>query len=226
MTVEWRTASSESGLLLGRLLDAARQLDLAMGRDQATRLLAYVALLEKWNHVHSLTAWTSAQDLVVHHVLDGMTLVGPVARHAGGAPIRIADAGSGPGFPAAVLAITQPEWLVTAIDAVAKKVAFVRQAAAELRIGNLNAVHTRLERFAPPTRFDVVVSRAFGSLETFVAQTRHLLAPSGVWVAQKGQRPEAEMAKLDKDILVFHVEPVTVPGLSAERCLVWMRKVT
>jgi 16S rRNA (guanine527-N7)-methyltransferase len=138
--------------------------------------------------------------------------------------LRVLDAGSGAGFPAAVLAVLRPEWALTAADAVAKKMAFVRQAASESGIDNLDAVHVRLEQWRPREAFDVVVSRAFASLSTFVRVTKHLLSADGVWLAQKGQIPGKEIAGLTPGVEVFHVEPVTLPGLEAERHLVWMRK--
>ena len=207
-----------------QLLDGARQMGLAVSPTQAAQLLAYLACLERWNGVHSLSAWTRPTDLMVQHVLDSMTLVGPLERFAQGRPLRILDAGSGPGFPAAVLAAMRPEWHVTAVDAVAKKVAFVRQAAAEAAIGNLVATHSRLEGFHPPRLFDVAVSRAFASLQRFAVVTEHLIGATGVWVAQKGQVPVDELRRLGKVVEVFHVEHVTVPGLAAERNLVWMRR--
>jgi 16S rRNA (guanine527-N7)-methyltransferase len=119
----------------------------------------------------------------------------------------------------------EPSWGVTAVDAVAKKVAFVRQAAAEAGIVNLSALHTRLEDMSTAELFDVVVSRAFGSLARLAKLTGHLLKPGGVWIAQKGQAPTDEVAQLGADLRMFHVEPVTVPGLAAARHLVWMRRV-
>src|SRR5262245_52537471 len=211
--------------LASRLSMAAGRLGLPIDDVQVDRLLKYLMLLDRWNRVHSLSAWKSPSDLLVRHVFDGLTLVGPLRRFAGGKPLRILDAGSGPGFPAVVLALMQPGWLVTAVDAVAKKIAFVTQAAAEVGVGNLIGTHGRLEKLASPEPFDVVVSRAFGSLDALTRQTRHLLAPAGAWVAQKGLRPDDEIAKLQEDLEVFHVEPVTVPDLQAERCLVWLRRV-
>jgi 16S rRNA (guanine527-N7)-methyltransferase len=119
----------------------------------------------------------------------------------------------------------RPAWSVTAVDAVAKKVAFIRQAATGSGIANLTGLHARLEDLRPSWPFDVIVSRAFASLDTLTAHTSQLLAPGGAWVAQKGRLPKEEMAQLREEFQVFHVEPVTVPGLHAERHLVWMRKV-
>jgi len=208
----------------GELDAAAQQLGFAVDDTQRGKLLKYLMLLETWNRVHSLSAWKNPSDLLVRHVVDSLTLLKPLRRYAAGARLRVLDAGSGPGFPAAVLAVMEPTWLVTAVDAVAKKVAFIRQAAAEAGIFNLVASHSRLEDLVVADLFDVVVSRALGSLKSMTAQTRHLLLPSGVWVAQKGRRPDQEVAELPRDLRVFHVEPVTVPSLPVERCLVWIRR--
>ena len=208
-----------------RLLDAARRLGLAIEPAQASQMLAYLACLQRWNSVHSLSAWKSAPDLLVHHVLDSLTLVAPLSRFFGTGPLRVLDAGSGPGFPAAVLAAMRREWSVTAVDAVAKKVAFIRQAVAETGLGNLTALHARPEDLETTTLFDVIVSRAFASLDRFASVTDHMLRPGGVWVAQKGHVPDDEIARLRRDLRVFHVEPVTVPGLDAERHLIWMDRV-
>jgi len=220
LSVQW-----DWGVLSGRLRAGARQLELSINDAQCKQLIAYLERLDRWNGVHSLSAWKAPSDLLVHHVFDSMSLVGPLRRFAESRPLRILDAGSGPGFPAVVLAVMEPPWSVIAVDAVAKKIAFVRQAATESGIGNLVGSHARLEDMPPSKPFDVVVSRAFGSLDTFAAQTCHLLTAGGVWVAQKGRVPQEEMAQLRDDIQVFHVEPVTVPELDAERHLVWMRKV-
>jgi 16S rRNA (guanine527-N7)-methyltransferase len=178
--------------LSAQLRSGVGQLDLPIDDVQVNQLLTYLAMLNRWNGVHSLSAWKKPSDLLVHHVLDSMTLVGPLKRHAQGRPVRILDAGSGPGFPAVVLAVMEPRWSVTAVDAVAKKIAFVRQAAAEAGVHNLACLHARLEEVSVADLFDVVVSRALGALDALAAQTRHVLAPSGVWIAQKGRSPERE----------------------------------
>jgi 16S rRNA (guanine527-N7)-methyltransferase len=142
-------------------------------------------------------------------------------RAASGAK-RLLDVGSGGGLPGVVLAVLESDLSVTCVDTVGKKAAFVRQVAAELGLRNLHAEHARVEQLQLPS-FDIVTSRAFASLADFTALTRRHLAPSAVWMAMKGKRPEDEVAALPADIDVFHVEPLRVPGLEAERCLVWMR---
>lgn len=210
--------------LLQQLVSGARQLSLVIDDVQASQLLAYLACLDRWNRVHNLSAQAPLSHFMVQHVFDSMTLVGPLTRHANGRPLRVLDAGSGAGFPAVVVAALRPGWAVAAIDSVAKKVAFVRQAAVEVGIANLTAHHERLEQLQPVDRFDVVVSRAFASLARLIGSTEHLLAQNGVWVAMKGRVPSDEFARLKKGVEVFHVEHVTVPGLNAERNLIWMRR--
>lgn len=121
-----------------------------------------------------------------------------------------------------VIATLLPGWDVTCVDAVAKKIAFVRQVAGSLGLPNLHAEHSRVESLqALP--FELITSRAFASLADFTALTRKHLAPGGAWLAMKGRVPDDEMAALPPDVDVFHVEPLHVPGLNAQRCLVWMQ---
>jgi 16S rRNA (guanine527-N7)-methyltransferase len=185
-------------------------------------LIAYEALLAKWGRVYNLTALREAPAARHGHVLDCLAVVPALRRWSSGRALRIVDVGSGGGLPGVVLAVVEAAWAVTCVDAVGKKAAFVRQVAAELGLPNLSAVHARVEALNLPP-FDVVTSRAFGSLPDFVSLTRRLLAPAGVWVAMKGKRPDDEIAALPADVEVFHVEPLVVPGLDADRCLVWMR---
>lgn len=120
-----------------------------------------------------------------------------------------------------MIAIACPDVAVTCVDTVAKKAAFVQQVAASLKLPNLKGLHARVETLTEP--YDVVCARAFASLKDFTTGSRPALAPHGIWLAMKGKRPEAELAELSADVQVFHVEPLHVPGLDAERCIVWMR---
>ena len=131
--------------------------------------------------------------------------------------------GSGGGLPGVVLAIMEPAWSVTCVDAVAKKTSFVRQVAGDLGLPNLRAVHARVEAMPATALFDLVVSRAFASLTDFTTWSRERLAPGGAWLAMKGRAPDDEAAALAADVSVFHVEPLHVPGLDAQRCLVWLK---
>lgn len=204
-----------------RLEEGARQLGLDLAPAQVDRLLAYLDQLERWNRAHNLTAIRDRGSMVTHHLLDSLSIVAPLAlqRPAGG---RLLDVGSGGGLPGAVIAIAAPQWHVTCLDAVAKKAAFVRQAAGALGLANLESMHGRIEAVKTP-HFDVVASRAFASLTDFVTLSADALTPNGVWLAMKGQKPSAEIAALPATVEVFHVEPLRVPGLEADRCAVWMR---
>lgn len=205
-----------------KLAEGLEQLGLPLDAAQQERLLAYQALIAKWNRVYNLTAVRDTAHMLTHHLLDSLAAVAPLRRHAAGRSLRILDVGSGAGLPGAVLAIAEPGWQVTCVDTVGKKASFIQQAAAELRLSQLHSVHARVEAL-PRAEVDVVISRAFASLQDFVGLTRAHLAQGGLWAAMKGKFPGDEIAALPADIDVFHVEPLHVPGLDAERCIVWMR---
>lgn len=188
------------------------------------RLLGYLALLQRWNSTYNLTAVRDPGEMLTQHLADCLAVVGPLrARLGAGTNRRLLDVGSGGGLPGVVLACLEPGWAVTCVDTVGKKAAFVRQVAVELGLRNLSAEHARVEALKAGG-FDLVTSRAFASLPDFVRLTDASLKPSGVWAAMKGKEPEAELAALPPSITVFHVEPIAVPGLEADRCIVWMRR--
>ena len=199
-------------------------LGLALDEAQQQTLLAYVDWVAKWNRVYNLTAVREPQDMLTHHLLDSLAVVQPLRRylaHAGVAQPRLLDVGAGAGLPGVVLAIACPHLDVSCVDTVAKKALFIQQVAAALRLPNLHGIHARVESLTQG--FDVVTSRAFASLVDFTTWSGAALAPGGVWMAMKGKQPADEMAQLPTRVDVFHVEPLTVPGLDAERCIVWMR---
>ena len=204
-----------------RLHQGARALGLALDEMALAHLVAYLDLLAKWNRVYNLTAVRDPTQMLTHHVLDSLAVISPLRRHTGGAPMRLLDVGSGGGLPGVVIAICCPEMAVTCVDTVAKKANFIQHVAASLGLKNLRGLHARVE--AVDERFDVVTSRAVASLADFVTWSRGALAEEGVWLAMKGKRPADEMAALPAFAQVFHVEPLQVPGLDAERCLVWLR---
>lgn len=200
---------------------AALDLRLALSAGQVDQLLTYLALLQKWNEVYNLTAVRDPGQMLTHHLVDSLSVIAPLQRH--GAPARLMDVGAGGGLPGVVIAICCPGTDVSCVDAVAKKATFIQQVAAELKLPHLHGVHRRVEQFAAE-RFGVITSRAFASLADFTALTRPLLADGGAWMAMKGQHPADEIAALPHDVDVFHVEQLTVPGLDARRCIVWMRR--
>ncbi len=196
-------------------------LGLQASAGQTAALLGFLDLLQRWNATYNLTAVRERDAMLRQHLADCLAVVPAVARQLPQG--RVLDVGSGGGLPGVVLAIMLPTLDVTCVDAVGKKAAFVRQAAGTLALPQLHGVHARVEALkAPP--FDLITSRAFASLADFVGLTRHHLRPGGVWMAMKGKHPDDELAALPADIEVFHVEHLQVPGLNAERCLVWMRQ--
>lgn len=203
------------------------ELGLDLAPEQMATLLAYQDWMVKWNRVYNLTAVRDPQEMLTHHVLDSLAVVLPLRRYlrdrTGNARTRLLDVGSGAGLPGVVLAIACPELEVSCVDTVAKKALFIQQVAAALRLPNLLGLHARVETLTQP--YDVVASRAFASLADFTRWSEGALAEQGVWMAMKGKVPHDEMAALPAGVEVFHVEPLAVPGLDAERCLVWMRRL-
>ena len=204
---------------------AALKLDLAPAQVDA--LMAFLDLLQKWNKVYNLTSVRDPQEMLTHHLLDSLAAVPALLRHAltlpveEGARLPLLDVGSGGGLPGVVFAICCPQIDVSCVDTVGKKAAFIQQAAASLRLPNLHGIHNRVENLK--TSYPVISCRAFASLADFTAWSRKALAQNGIWFAMKGKHPDEEMAALPADVQVFHVEPLQVPGLDAERCVVWMK---
>ena len=223
------TAATHNNTLRAQLQAGAEALALGLTEAQLTQLLDFLALLQKWNKVYNLTAVRDPQEMLTHHLLDSLAAVAPLRRHVaalqqGGAPVavRLLDVGSGGGLPGVVFAICCPDVDVNCVDTVGKKAAFIQQAAVALKLRNLHGVHARVETLTTP--FDIISCRAFASLPDFVTWSQSALTvPHGVWLAMKGKHPADEIAALPADAQVFHVEQLTVPGLDAERCIVWMK---
>lgn len=193
---------------LGVSVDAAAQ----------DKLLAYLALLEKWNRVYNLTAIREPDRMLSHHVLDSLAVV----PHIGGG--AIADVGSGAGLPGIPLALARSDWAITLIESNHKKSAFLKQAAIELALANVDVREERVENVEPAASYDVVISRAFSDLAEFATLTGRLCARNGVLVAMKGVYPYEELAAVPGSYRVEKVVPLKVPGLSAERHLVILRR--
>jgi 16S rRNA (guanine527-N7)-methyltransferase len=207
--------------VLAALKLGAAELGLSLSDVQFDQLQGYLALIQKWNKVYNLTAVRDPQEMLTHHVLDSLTAVAPLLRHTGGAAAKVLDVGSGGGLPGIVLAICRPELDISCVDTVGKKAAFIQQVAVSLKLPNLRGIHARVESLSGP--FDVICCRAFAALPDFVNWSRGALAPNGVWMAMKGKHPQEEIDALPQDVQVFHVEPLRVPRLDVERCMVWMR---
>jgi 16S rRNA (guanine527-N7)-methyltransferase len=215
------------------LRTGAQALGLELSDAQVAQLLSYQDLIQKWTKVYNLTAVRDPAEMLTHHLLDSLAVVLPLQkqltelRTSGAllvdAPVRLLDVGSGAGLPGAVIAICCPGVNVHCVDTVAKKAAFIQQVAVSLKLPNLRGIHARVENLTET--YDVVSSRAFASLLDFVTWSRKCLAEQGVWMAMKGKRPADEIAALPVGVQVFHVEPLVVPGLGAERCILWLRPV-
>ena len=216
------------GGMASSLAAGIEALGLSLSDAQQQQLLAYLALIQKWNKVYNLTALRDPQEMLTHHLLDSLSAIGPLTRHLQSISsfdersCALLDVGSGGGLPGVVIAICCPRVRVTCVDAVSKKAAFVQQVAASLKLPNLKGVHARVETLSGP--FDVVCSRAFASLPDFVTWSAGALTETSVWMAMKGKLPAEEMASLPAFATVFHVEQLAVPGLDAERCMIWMKK--
>jgi len=215
------------------------ELGLALTDAQVANLLAYQALIQKWTRVYNLTAVRDPAEMLTHHLLDSLAVIQPLRRQWAslaatgqgselassfntGAQLCLLDVGSGAGLPGVVIAICCPDVTVDCVDTVAKKAAFVQQVAVTLKLPNLRGVHARVENLRD--KYDVISARAFASLVDFTTWSAAALAEHGVWMAMKGKHPAEEVAALPAAVQVFHVEQLTVPGLGAERCLLWLRR--
>ena len=220
------TRPLEQGLRQG-LADLALTLD----DSQVQHLLDYLDLIQKWTKVYNLTAVREPAEMLTHHLLDSLAVIDPLRLQLATAQadavlsgdvgkVRLLDVGSGAGLPGVVIAICCPNVVVDCVDTVAKKAAFIQQVAVSLRLPNLRGLHARVESLTD--KYHVVSSRAFASLVDFTNWSVGALAEEGVWLAMKGKHPALEIEALPTSVKVFHVEPLQVPGLNAERCIVWI----
>jgi 16S rRNA (guanine527-N7)-methyltransferase len=184
------------------------------------RLAGYLDLLAKWNRVYNLTAIRERRQMETHHVEDALAVL-PYLPDARG--LRVLDVGSGGGIPGIPLAIARPDWHVTLLDANRKKATFLAQAVIELRLTNARAVESRAETFRADAPYDVVISRAFSDLRTFVEAAEAHVKERGMLVAMKGALPHDEIRALPAHVIVAATPRLDVPGLAAERHLVVMR---
>ena len=210
------------------LRQGVSDLSLDLSDLQITHLLDYLELIQKWTKVYNLTSVRDPAEMLTHHLLDSLAVIAPLRRQlsslaseASARPIKLLDVGSGAGLPGIVIAICCPNVAVDCVDTVAKKAAFIRQVAATLRLPNLRGLHARVESLTD--QYEVISSRAFASLLDFTNWSVAALAEQGVWMAMKGKHPADEIAVLPAGVEVFHVEQLAVPGLEAERCIVWLR---
>ena len=188
-----------------------------LGLDAALAepLLAYLALLARWNATYNLTAIRDPREMLVKHLLDSLAM----HAHLDGIE-SLADLGTGPGLPGIPLAIARPGLQVTLVESNGKKARFLREAARQLKLGNASVVESRIEAFDAPGRFDAITARALATLPLILQLGGHLLQPQGRLLAMKGVVPGDEIAALPAGWRVAAVHPLRVPGLDAERHLV------
>lgn len=211
----------------GALADTLRTGALALGLDlnpaQQDKLLAYLALMAKWNKVYNLTALRDPQQMMTHHLLDSLAAV---AAFKGAR--NVLDVGAGGGLPGIVLAIwaeqAAPDMRISMIDTVHKKTAFLTQAKAELQLSNVSVYTARVEQLQVEQLFDVITSRAFAELNDFINWSQHLLQAGGRYIAMKGVMPADEISRLPEGWKVTGSRQLQVPGLDVERHLIFIER--
>jgi len=193
------------------LASGIASLNLSMTDEKIDQLLGFIKLIEKWNKAYNLTAIRDREEMARLHILDSLA----IAPHVEGK--RVIDIGTGAGLPGIPLAICLPEINFTLLDSNAKKTRFVQQVVLELKLKNVEVLHSRVENYHPEKTYDAVLTRAFAGLSDIVRLTAHLLSKDGVLLAMKGQNPDAELAGIAAKKSVVSV---SVPGTDIERCLV------
>jgi 16S rRNA (guanine527-N7)-methyltransferase len=201
------------------LADGIRALSLDLHSKQHEQLLDYLALLVKWNSVYNLTSVRDPMQMATLHLLDSLAAVPAFA----GAR-KVLDVGAGGGLPGIVLAIARPDMAVSLIDTVHKKTAFLKQVKAELGLANVTVYTSKVQEVQVPAKFDVITSRAFADLSDFVNWSGQLLDDGGQFIALKGVAPPEEQERLPAPWKVTKLQPLQVPGLDAERHLVFIDK--
>lgn len=195
------------------------ELGLKLPAQAEEKLLAYLALLAKWNRTYNLTAVRDEEAMVSHHLLDSLAVLPQLEGIA-----ALADVGSGGGLPGIPLALARPDLRVTLIESSQKKASFLQQAKIELKLDNVSIYCGRVEQATGLSPFEAVISRAFSELTEFAALAGHLLAPGGRLLAMKGVLPQDEIDRLPAGWRLVRSVPLVVPGLSAERHLILIEK--
>ena len=212
----------------GQLEKACHTLSLEPTKQQQERLLEYLSQLLKWNKTYNLTAIRDPEQALVQHIFDSLAIIKPLNNFFQRKELdkrMVLDVGSGAGLPGVIIATMIPDTLVTCVDSVEKKMTFVRHVSGVLGLENLKALHQRVE-LIQDYKFEVVISRAFATLQDFAALAGKCVEKNGILLAMKGKIPHDEIAALEEeaDWYVEGIETLKVPQLSAQRCLVWMKQ--
>jgi 16S rRNA (guanine527-N7)-methyltransferase len=218
--METLQAAPKLSSVAGRLAELARELPIELSAAQCETLEQYARLLLRWNRVHNLTAITQDDEVLTHHLLDSLSIVDEVRTLCAGRPSpRILDVGSGAGLPGIPLAVALPSFQFVLNDSVGKKCTFMTQAKLQLALPRVQVIHCRVEQLLG-MQFDLIVSRAVGTLADLSMITRHLLAPGGHWLAMKGRIPEEELRELPAHARALKTVTLRVPQLDEARSLV------
>jgi 16S rRNA (guanine527-N7)-methyltransferase len=200
------------------LTQGARELGVDLSEVQHEKLLGYLALLIKWNKAYNLTAVRDPDEMVSRHLLDSLSVVPYIQGE------RQLDVGSGGGMPGIPLAILFPDMKVTCLDSNGKKTRFLTQVKLELKLDNLEVIHSRAEAYRPELPFTGIISRAFSSLEDFTQWTRHMGDTQTRWLAMKGLHPADELVALPADFRLESAQALAVPGCQGQRHLLILRR--
>jgi 16S rRNA (guanine527-N7)-methyltransferase len=204
--------------LATKLAEGVAELGLALAPSAQQRLLAYLALLHKWNRIYNLTAVRETSRMVSQHLLDCLAVAPHVKAET------ILDVGSGPGLPGIPLAVAAPRAHVTLLESSQKKTAFLQQAKLELKLDNVAVVCERVETWQPGRAFEMVISRAFSDLAEFARLAGRHAAPGGRLAAMKGIYPHEEITQLPAGWSLQSAVPLNVPGLRARRHLLLLAR--
>jgi 16S rRNA (guanine527-N7)-methyltransferase len=207
--------------LESQLAEGVATLGISLPEGSAVRLLQYLDLVEKWGKVYNLTAVRKPEAMLSRHLFDSLAVLPHIAGPC------VADVGSGAGLPGIPLALVRPDWRVVLLESNQKKAVFLQQARIELGLKNVEVVAERVENFSPKEKFDTVISRAFSSLAVYVRLAGHLCKEDdkgGTIVAMKGTRPREELAQIPEQFVINKIFPVMVPGLTAKRHLVLIKR--
>lgn len=202
------------------LARGAHELGIELSDSQQQRLLGYLGLLIKWNKAYNLTAVRDPDEMVSRHLLDSLSVVPYVAESGD----NWLDVGSGGGMPGIPLAILFPQRHFTLLDSNGKKTRFLTQVKLELKLDNLEVIHSRVEAFTPARPFDGICSRAFSALQDFANWTRHLGSEATRWLAMKGVHPDDELQALPEDFRLERTHVLKVPGCQGQRHLLILRR--
>lgn len=222
-----RTTDLSTEAILEKIGVAVKNLGIELSLARQQMLVDYLLELKKWNETYNLTAVRDIENMLVQHIFDCLAILPQIGHYETERSTTykdVIDVGSGAGLPGVVIAIARPHTSVTCIDAVHKKQAFVSQVANKLGLNNLQSLHARVEKVSN-LRADLIISRAFSSLSSFVGLCDHLLRPDGSMVAMKSKQISEEIDAFEKaqmEFLIDKLVELNVPQLEAKRFLVWV----